>query len=139
MGAKAGRKGAVTVSNCCCNEHSTEASHRIWGEGVIGNSPKSDPSVARCCKDHGPAWVKPYKSTKMKRAWVNTKLKIKKMRIAWTILKLKVTRGILAVLLRVHLWHELRNQRKVQPSHMVGQRTREEVREAVRRIKKKRK
>ena len=35
--------------SCCCDEHSTDASHRIFGEGVIGNSPKSDPSVARCC------------------------------------------------------------------------------------------
>ncbi len=56
--------------------------------------------------------------------------------IAWTILKLKVTRFVLAVLIRIHLWHELRNQRKVQPSHKEGQRTREEVREAVRRAKK---
>ncbi len=59
--------------------------------------------------------------------------------VAWTILKLKVTRSILSVVMRLHLWDELRNQRKVQPSYKEGQRTREEVREAVRQVKKKRK
>ena len=107
------------MSNCCCDEHSTEASYRIWGEGVIGNSPKSDLSVARCCKKHSPSWGdtncgswgKPYKSTKMKRAWANTKLEIKKMKIVWTILKLKVTRVILAFLLKIHLRHELKKRK----------------------------
>ena len=54
------RKPTSKVSSCCCEEHSTDASHRIWGEGVIGNSHKSDPSVARCCKEHNP-WKKPGK------------------------------------------------------------------------------
>ena len=80
------------MSNCCCMEHSTEASHRIWGEGVIGNSPKDDPSVARCCKDHGPTWVK--METKRGR-----------LKLAWTIFKLKVVRVVLSVLLRLHLRH----------------------------------
>ena len=59
-----------------------------------------------------------------------------RVRLALTIFKLKVTRRILAVFLRIHIWHELRNQRKVQPSHKTGQRTREEIREVVRRVKK---
>ena len=52
------RKPINKVSSCCCEEHSTDASHRIWGEGVIGNSPKSDPSRARCCQQHDPSWGK---------------------------------------------------------------------------------
>jgi len=87
------------MSSCCCESHSTDASHRIWGEGVIGNSPKSDPNVARCCQQHGPSWVK------------RNKYGPGKIRIAWTILKLKVTRFVLAILLRIHLRHELRNKK----------------------------
>ncbi len=34
-----------------------------------------------------------------------------RIRVAWTILKLKVTRAVLAVLLRIHLRHELRNKK----------------------------
>ena len=60
-----------------------------------------------------------------------------RIRVAWTIFKLKVTRRILAVFLRIHIWYELRNQRKVQPSHKTGQRTRKEVREAVKRVEDK--
>ena len=83
--------------SCCCDDHSTEASYRIWGEGVIGNSPKSDPSVAKCCKQHGPGWVKRNNPGRI--------------RVAWTILKLKVTRFVLAVLLRIHLRHELKKRK----------------------------
>ena len=57
-----------------------------------------------------------------------------RVRLAWTIFKLKVTRRILAVFLRIHIWYELRNQRKVQHSYKTGQRTRKEVREAVRKV-----
>jgi hypothetical protein len=33
-----------------------------------------------------------------------------KVRVAWTIFKLKVVRKILAGLMRLHLWHELRRR-----------------------------
>ena len=37
---------------------------------------------------------------------------VSRWRVAWTILKLKVTRAVLAVLLRIHLRHELKKRDK---------------------------
>ena len=59
-----------------------------------------------------------------------------RVRVAWTIFKLKVVRFFLARLMRLHLWHELRHQRKVHPSHTEGPIGRERIRKAVAQVKK---
>ncbi len=58
------------------------------------------------------------------------------VKTAWTILKLKVVKRALGVLLRVHIWWELRHQRKVHPSHTEGPIGRERIRKAVAQVKK---
>ena len=105
------------MKDCCCDSHSGD--NDPFEQGV-NSEPGGDQSVARCCKTHNP-W-KPRRS---------------KVQLAWTITKLKCTRILLRFFMKIHIWWVLRNQRKVQPSYQTGQRTREEVREAVKRIEKK--
>lgn len=67
-------------------------------------------------------------------------VEMSRLRVAWTIVKLKYTTALFRFFMRIHVWwllrQELKNQRKVQPSYKTGQRTREEVRKAVAKIKK---
>ena len=44
--------------------------------------------------------------------WIHFANNTSRLRIAWTILKLKVTRAVLAVLLRIHVRHELKKRDK---------------------------
>lgn len=62
-----------------------------------------------------------------------------RIRVAWTIFKLKVVKRALGILLRVHIWWELRHQRKVLPSHTEGTISRERIRKAVKTVSKRRK
>jgi len=52
------------------------------------------------------------KVSKRKVDWIHFANNTSRWRIAWTIVKLKVTRRVLAVLLRIHIWYELRRRKK---------------------------